>query len=88
LDDCSFRPLKPFALDFYLATGDNPFYCGPDTNDNMARQMATCIGPSGSNKEYVYRLAESVRQLGPDAVDHHLFQLEKLVRMYDVAISH
>ena len=87
LDDC-LRLLKPFALELYLATTDNPFYCGPDTGDNMARQIATSSGASGSNKEYLYRLAESVRQLAPDAIDHHLLQLEKLVRMYDVAISH
>lgn len=51
--------------------GDAPL---PD----LARQIAAAVGPSGPNHEYLYKLAEGLRDIG--AEDEHVFELEALVR--------
>lgn len=56
---------------------------GPAAIEDIAQQVVTSIGPSGSNKEYVYNLAEAMRQLAPNAEDEHLFALEKAVKEID-----
>jgi cation transport regulator ChaC len=45
----------------------------------MAAQIAASIGPSGSNPEYVFKLAEAMRAMG--VMDEHLFELERAVRI-------
>ncbi|UCE85769.1 MAG: gamma-glutamylcyclotransferase [Deltaproteobacteria bacterium] len=62
----------------YVATADNPNYLGPASLDAIASQVRASSGPSGSNVEYVLRLAESLRAL--DAVDDHVFELERRLR--------
>ena len=47
----------------YVATPDNYEYCGPLTNDECAKQIARSVGPSGSNAEYLYRLADALRHI-------------------------
>lgn len=42
-----------------------------------------CEGPSGTNKEYVYNLADAMRNLAPKVQDEHLFALEAAVRNLD-----
>jgi cation transport regulator ChaC len=44
----------------------------------MARQVLRCRGPSGSNRDYLVRLAAALRELGAD--DPHVFELERRVR--------
>ena len=39
----------------------------------------SCWGPSGSNVEYVVRLAEAMRRLAPGHSDPHLFGVEERV---------
>lgn len=68
------------VLEFYLATESNGFFCGEESNESIARVIATSSGPSGSNREYLYELAAAVRNLGPAIDDHHLFDLENRVR--------
>lgn len=65
----------------YVATKDNDSYAGHrnDMND-IANQIFDAHGPSGSNREYLYRLADAMRQLFPHNHDEHLFELEKLLR--------
>lgn len=67
----------------YVATKDNDSYAGHrnDLND-IANQIFDAHGPSGPNREYLYRLADAMRQLFPnvDHYDEHLFELEKLVK--------
>lgn len=62
----------------YIATPDNPNYLGPAAAEAIARQVLGSRGPSGSNDEYVLRLAEALREIG--AEDAHVFDIERLVR--------
>lgn len=75
---------SPFVLEFYLATSENPFYTGQEPVETIARHIVTSSGPSGTNREYLYRLASAVRELlvmdEPNGCDRHLFELENLVR--------
>ena len=50
----------------YLATPSNPNYLGPASLEAIASQVLASSGPSGSNLEYVLRLAESLKQICPD----------------------
>jgi cation transport regulator ChaC len=60
----------------YLATEDNPNYVGPAPLSEIAARVRRCVGPSGSNVEYVLRLAEALRALGvPPEEDEHVFEL-------------
>lgn len=65
----------------YVATKDNESYAGHrnDLND-IANQIFEATGPSGSNREYVFRLADAMRQLFPNHYDDHLFELERLLK--------
>lgn len=65
----------------YVATEENKSYAGhrDDMND-IANQIFEAHGPSGSNCEYVYRLADAMRQQFPGQHDEHLFDLEKLLK--------
>jgi cation transport protein ChaC len=58
----------------YRAAKANPAYLGPAPLAEMVEQLNRCTGPSGSNRDYVIRLASSLRELG--FTDHHVFALE------------
>jgi cation transport regulator ChaC len=62
----------------YIATPRNPNYLGPAPLEAIAAQVSRARGPSGSNAEYVLRLADALRDLGFH--DDHVFELERLVR--------
>ena len=52
----------------YVAPASNRNFLGPASSDEIASQVSTCRGQSGTNAEYVLRLAEALRELGePDA---------------------
>lgn len=53
---------------------------GPASSEEIAKQVINCHGPSGSNKEYVYNLAEAMREIAPHVEDEHLFTLEVALR--------
>ena len=61
----------------YIATKDNHAYLGPASLDCMAAQIRASHGPSGSNREYLVRLADALREIGAD--DAHVFELERMV---------
>ena len=50
----------------YVATSDNPSFVGPAPLPAMVQQIACAVGPSGSNREYLTRLAETLRALDID----------------------
>ncbi len=67
----------------YLATPDNAAWLGPAADEAIARHVGGATGPSGSNRDYVLRLADALRSLG--AEDAHVFAIERLLRTCVVA---
>lgn len=62
----------------YRATEANPAFLGPAPAAEIAAQISRCAGPSGSNRDYLFELAQALRQLGVS--DPHVFELEQRVR--------
>ncbi|KAJ7735550.1 ChaC-like protein [Mycena maculata] len=69
----------------YVGRKDNPSFIGSEPLPSLAQRIWVSRGPSGPNKEYLYKLADAVRTLSPDSYDKHLFALEELVRALDFA---
>ena len=72
--------ISAFELDIYIGTPANPFFVGPASLSDIARQICSSVGPSGRNDEYLFRLADAMRIIAPHVHDHHLFDLEYEVR--------
>lgn len=70
----------PFDLVIYIGTENNEWFSPSTDISSMAQQIFTSSGSSGSNTEYLYRLASAMRELAPGVNDEHLFQLEQAVR--------
>jgi cation transport regulator ChaC len=62
----------------YLATPDNPDWLGEAPLTQIAEQVRRSVGPSGSNLEYVLRLADALEAMG--ARDEHVEALARLLR--------
>lgn len=74
----------PKNILLYVATVDNPSFAGQsDSLEAIAGQILGAAGESGKNPEYVYKLAEAMRQLYPGEEDEHLFELERILRAMD-----
>ena len=48
----------------YVATPDNPSYLGPAPVEEMAATIASAVGPSGPNIEYLLSLSTALTSLG------------------------
>lgn len=66
-------PSKPHATVCHPLT---PPVVGYEPLPTLASTILARSGPSGPNKDYLYRLAEAVRSLWPDVEDEYLFALE------------
>jgi cation transport protein ChaC len=62
----------------YIATADNAAWLGPADPADIARHIASAIGPSGSNPDYVFSLARALRELGVE--DPHVVAVEAGLR--------
>jgi len=69
----------------YVASERNPAYLGPAGLDEIAAHIAEARGPSGANRDYLFGLAEALRNIG-DA-DEHVAELERRVRALGAASS-
>ena len=69
---------------FYNATDTNPAFLGEESIGNIAAQIAQSQGPSGSNAEYLHKLAQALRHLQIE--DAHVFEIEReLIRLENIA---
>lgn len=66
----------------YIAVPENRHWLGAAPLPDIARQILECRGSSGSNAEYLLRLADFMREEIPEALDEHLFSLERLVKKF------
>lgn len=62
----------------YIATEGNEAFLGDAPVADIARQIASAVGPSGPNSEYLFRLAESLRTLGDECT--HTFSIEAFLK--------
>ena len=62
----------------YIAPQNNFAFLGPAPLVDMVEQISQCEGPSGSNRDYLFSLADALRSQG--AHDPHVFELEAAVR--------
>ncbi|KNE68056.1 hypothetical protein AMAG_13229 [Allomyces macrogynus ATCC 38327] len=63
----------------FIGTTKNSSFHGYKPLTELAQQIATAKGPSGPNDEYLLNLARAMHELAPEAVDHHLYELEERV---------
>ena len=61
----------------YVADEDNAAYMGPMPIADLAAHIDAAHGPSGSNREYLLRLAEALKELGDH--DPHVEALASLL---------
>ncbi|KAJ9574544.1 hypothetical protein L9F63_008283 [Diploptera punctata] len=73
---CSPLPNDPFDLVLYVGREDNEYFAGAADIESIAQQIVSSVGPSGTNTEYLYKLASAMRLLAPGIHDEHLFALE------------
>lgn len=71
----------------YFANEDNPYYKPQKDLNSLAEQIYKSVGPSGTNKEYLYNVCEALRSTARDQselrADSEIFQLETLVKNLD-----
>ncbi|MCP9264485.1 Glutathione-specific gamma-glutamylcyclotransferase [Dirofilaria immitis] len=69
-----------FPINVYLAAEEqNPYFTGPTDERSIVHTVLKARGPSGTNIEYVLRLAECIHRMAPHINDEHLFSIERKV---------
>tara|TARA_E500000331_G_C17249243_1_gene710391 strand:+ start:301 stop:831 length:531 start_codon:yes stop_codon:yes gene_type:complete len=62
----------------YFASGDNPNYLGHAETSDIAQQIFGASGPSGDNTEYVFRLEQTLGEIG--SPDDHVTDIANQLR--------
>lgn len=71
---------KPVPAIIYYATPQNPNYTGDQGEEKIAKVISRSFGESGHNMEYLFRLADFMRERLPNEAEPHLYMLDSLVR--------
>ncbi|XP_065577701.1 putative glutathione-specific gamma-glutamylcyclotransferase 2 [Artemia franciscana] len=66
-------------VNLFVGNCNGPLFLGPASVEVIASQVVKAHGPSGTNVEYVLRLAEFMRTCCPGEEDEHLFEVETLI---------
>lgn len=75
--DSTARPVKDKIIVTLFLGDKGKVQYKPGTIDELAQQIVRSVGASGTNLEYLYQTAESMRMiLPPGETDKHLFDLE------------
>ena len=69
----------------YIAPSGNHAELGPAPIEAIAAQIARCEGPSGTNRDYLLRLADALRELGTE--DDHVSALESALLAHEAATA-
>ena len=69
-----------FACLVYVGLPTNPQFVGPQDGDALAAHVLRCRGPSGDNRDYLFRLEAALDALAPDSGDAHVRRLAARVR--------
>lgn len=64
----------------YIGTPENEAFVGPEEPRRLAEKILASKGPSGENREYLFKLGEALLELTPEAHDHHIEELMKICR--------
>ncbi|CAJ1988821.1 ChaC-like protein [Leishmania donovani] len=72
------QPRKNVVCLCYIATEQNEGYVGEASMEAMAEEILSCAGVSGSNREYLFFLADCLRAMG--ATDPHVFELDAVAK--------
>lgn len=70
----------PHPVLVFVGSSSPDLFLGPASLHQMAIQITQSQGPSGTNLEYLLRLAQFMRDEAPLAHDPHLFEVESAVR--------
>lgn len=67
----------------YIGTPENEAFVGPQDPTELAEHIVKSRGPSGENKEYLYKLGESLKILAPESYDHHIDDLISIAKLLE-----
>lgn len=65
----------------FYASPDNRYFLGSRSDNDICLDIFLSFGTSGSNIEYLFRLADFMRSEVQGENDEHLFAIENLVRI-------
>lgn len=71
---------EPIECLVYIGLPDNPQFLGAQDPQKLAEHIVRSRGPSGENRDYLYRLDEALRNLSRDSLDEHVHDLARRCR--------
>jgi cation transport protein ChaC len=67
----------------FIGLPENPQFVGPEDPQALAEHIIRSRGPSGDNKEYLYLLEDSLKQLSVDSSDEHVSDLVRRAKDFE-----